>query len=502
VNRVLARPRGQWLLAAGSAAFVAALGLWAAYAEIDPTAAVNFVDLHVYTDGGLIVRHMLPGYHPDGSAPLYSWGGVGSLELKFTYTPFAAVAFVLVTLVPWHIAQGLSVAVNVVALVAGLWFTYGGLGYRNRPVRLGAALLTAAAVFWTEPVLRTIYLGQVNLVLMALVIWDLCQPSEGRWWKGAATGVAAGIKLIPLIFIPYLLITRRFREAAAACAGVLGTVVVGFVFLPGDSATWWFGGLFARGGRAGFIGWAGNQSLRGLTTRLSGSIPAGALPWLVVAALTMVAGLTCAAILYRAGYALPALLVTELTGDLISPISWDHHWVWIAPGVATAAHYGVRCWHAARMRAVGLLAMAAGLIAVFAAWPTRWFGVPPHLGNDSYGLIWEPPNTTPLEYVRHGDLPSNAEYHWHGLQLLSGNAYVLAGLTVLAVLLVSSLRLGRQERPGQPARCYRRLASEMKMSTTTSATVGAMIAWADWLPSASTIHSAIKGKNATGRRRR
>lgn len=451
VNQVPTRPRGHWLLAAGVAAFAVVLGLWVVFAETDPGATVNFVDLHVYTDGGLILRHMLPGYHPHGSTPLYSWGGLGSLELKFTYTPFAAVAFVLVTLAPWHIAQDLSVAVNVIALVAAVWFTYGGLGYRNRQIRLGVTLLTAAAVFWTEPVQRTIYLGQVNLVLMALVIWDVCQPSEGRWWKGAATGVAAGIKLIPLIFIPYFLITRRFREAAAACGGFLLTVLAGFVFLPGDSVKWWFGGLFARSSRTGFAGWAGNQSLLGLVTRLSGSIAAGEPPWLAVAALTLVAGLACAALLYRAGHPLPALLVTELTGDLISPISWDHHWVWIAPGVAVAAHYGVRCWHTARVRAAGFLALAAGLVTVFAVWPTSWLGVPPHLGKDSYGLIWEPPNTTPLEYVRHGDLPGNREYHWHGLQLLTGNAYVLAGLAVFVILLVIALRIDRQQRPGLPA---------------------------------------------------
>jgi alpha-1,2-mannosyltransferase len=447
MNQVLTRLRRHWLLAAGLAAIAAVLGLWVAYAEIAPGSAVNFVDLNVYTDGGLILRHMLPGYHPHGSTPLYSWGGLGSLQLKFTYTPFAAVAFVVVTLIPWHVARNLSVAVNVIALVAALWFTYGGLGYRNREIRAGAALLTAAAVFWTEPVLRTIYLGQINLLLMALIIWDLCQPSEGRWWKGAATGVAAGIKLVPLIFIPYLLITRRFREAVAACVGFIVTVLVGFALLPGDSVKWWFDGLFAQGSRAGFMGWAGNQSLRGLITRLSGSVAAGVTPWLVIAALTAVAGLACAAMLYRAGHPMPALLATELTGDLISPISWDHHWVWIAPAVAVAAHYGVRYWRVARAWAVGFLTLAAGIVAVFAAWPTRWFGVRPHLGKDSYGLIWEPPNTSPGAFVRHGDLPGNAEYHWHGLQLLTGNAYVLAALALLAVLLFVSARITRQGLP-------------------------------------------------------
>ncbi len=457
MNGVLAGVRRHWLLATGAAAFAVALALWVALAETDSRAALNFVDLNVYTDGGLIVRHMLPGYHPHGNSPLYSWGGLGSLQLKFTYTPFAAVAFVAVTLIPWHFLQDLSIAVNVIALLAALWFTYGGLGWGARgassppfargsrgvvlPGRLGATLLTAAVVFWSEPMLRNIYLGQVNVVLMAVIIWDLCQPDEGRWWKGAATGVAAGIKLVPLIFIPYLLITRRFREAAMACAGFLVTVALGFAVLPGDSVTWWFHGVFAQGGRTGFIGWAGNQSLYGLATRLSGSVAAGRAPWLAVAVLVAVAGLASAAILYRAGHPLPALLLTELTGDLISPISWDHHWVWFAPGVAVAATYGVLYWRGARALAAGCLALAGGLVAVFAAWPTAWFGVRPHLGLDSYGLIWEPPNTSPFTFVLHGDRPRNAEYHWHGLQLITGNAYVLAALAVFFILAVTALRL-------------------------------------------------------------
>jgi alpha-1,2-mannosyltransferase len=450
VNGVLARVRGHWVLAAGLAAFAVALGLWVALAVISPGATENFVDLNVYTDGGLIVRHMLGGYHPHGSTPLYSWGGLGSLQLKFTYPPFAAVAFVAASVVPWHFAKQLSVGVNIAALLIALWFTWGALGYRSRQVRLGATLLTAAAVFWTEPVQRDIYLGQVNLVLMALVIWDLTQPDD-RWWKGIGTGVAAGVKLVPLIFVPYLLLTRRFREAVMVCAGFLVTVVVGFAVLPGDSADWWFRGLVAHANRTGFVGWAGNQSLLGLITRLSGSIKAGVPPWLAVGAVTLIVGIWCAALLYRAGHPLPALLLAELTGDLWSPISWDHHWVWIAPWVAVAAAYGVRYWRVARARAIGLFAIAVGIVAVFAGWPTRWFGVPPHNGLDSYGLIWEPPNTAPGYFVHHGDLPSNAEYHWHGLQLLTGNAYVLAALALFVILVVTALRISGGPRPGLPA---------------------------------------------------
>ena len=199
-------------------------------------------------------------------------------------------------------------AVNIAALLAALWFTFGGLGYRRGLTRLGATLLAAAAVFWTEPVLRTLYLGQVNLVLMALIIWDLCQPdTRGPGQpvvEGAGVGVAAGIKLVPLIFIPYLLLTRRFRAAAVACAAFAATVAVGFVVAPADSARWWLGGLFFNGGRTGFVGWEGNQSLRALLTRLAGSVAGAAPVWLAVALVTAVAGLACAAVLDRAGHPL------------------------------------------------------------------------------------------------------------------------------------------------------------------------------------------------------
>ena len=272
VRPVLTRPQapagerralGRWLLLAGLAAFAVALGLYVIYTVIHPkTFTMDPVDLAVYRSGGLIVRHVRPLYNPHLAAPLYDWAGYGQLHLPFTYTPFAAIAFAVISFVPWWLSQQLSVAVDILALLAALWLTLGGLGYRRDNIRLGATLLGAAAVFWTEPVLRTIYLGQVNLVLMALIIWDLCQPDtqpttgKSRWWKGFGTGIAAGVKLVPLIFIPYLLLARKFRQAAMACAGFAFTVLLGFVILPKDSTKWWFDGLFVQGGRTGFTGWA------------------------------------------------------------------------------------------------------------------------------------------------------------------------------------------------------------------------------------------------------
>ena len=62
---------------------------------------------------------------------------------------------------------------------------------------------------------QNLALGQINVLLMLLIVVDLLLPRR-HWWNGIGIGVAAGIKLVPLIFIPYLLLTGRFRQAATA----------------------------------------------------------------------------------------------------------------------------------------------------------------------------------------------------------------------------------------------------------------------------------------------
>jgi alpha-1,2-mannosyltransferase len=425
------RRRG-WLLALGAAAFAVAVAGYVAYALTHPSGQwMRPVDLRVYADGGLIVRDVRPLYHPHFGSPLYDWPGYANL--KFTYPPFAALAFTVLSLGSFPVVAKISVGVNIAALLATIWLTLGGLGYRRGLARLGVTLLLAAPLLWTEPVQRTLFLGQIEIVLMALVIWDLCQPDR-RWWKGAGVGLAAGIKLVPLIFIPYLLLTRRFRQAAVASGTFVLTVLVGFAVLPADSRKFWLGGLFVSGSRTGFVGWGGNQSLAAIITRLAGSVTGATPAWLAAAAVTLVVALACAAILDRAGHRMVGLLTCALTGLLVSPISWDHHWVWIVPGVVTAAVYAVRARSLAARLALG--GLAAGIVVVFGAWPGILWSQPANTGGFFEGLIWAAPITNPEVYFALGDRPGYAEYHWHGLQLITGNLYVLTGIALLVLLIV------------------------------------------------------------------
>ena len=415
--------RSRRLLAAGAAVFAIAVAAYLAAIAIHPSnAMLKAFDLRVYLDGGSLVR-TAPG-------TLYSWNLKGMPGIKFTYTPFAAMVFAALSYVPWRVLEAVAVVASIAALVTTLWIAFRELGMRDRTGRAGAALLVAGLAFWLEPVQRALFLGQVELLLMVLIVWDMCQPDRRRW-KGAGVGIAAAIKLVPLIFIAYLLLTRRFRAAVVAIVVFVVTIVAGFAALPHASTQWWLHGYFWQAGRTGFVGFGGNQSLRGTLTRFAGSAAHGQPLWIAVGIVVGLLGLAAATLLHRAGREFEGLMTCALTGLLVSPISWDHHWVWIAPFLAVLVSIGVRTRDRAA-RAASLV-VAALLIVAFAGWPKFWNA------GQGKGLIWPP--YAPATGNASGDNPSFAEYHWHGMQLIAGNLYVVIGCVLLVIALVAAWML-------------------------------------------------------------
>jgi alpha-1,2-mannosyltransferase len=239
--------RRSWKLPTAAAAF--ALSLAAAVAVTSGHHLLTWFDLAVYNHAGVLVR----------SAPqrLYSW----QLRpgIRFTYPPFAALVFAVTSLLPWTVLKWLMIVASLAALAASIWLTLGALGRTGR-ARVTATLGFTAVALWIEPVQRGLGLGQIELLLMALIVWDLCQPDR-RSWKGAGIGLAAGIKLAPLIFIPYLVLCGKLRQAAVASAAFAGTVMAGFAFLPGASGQWWWTGYFLQAGKVGDAASLVDQSL-------------------------------------------------------------------------------------------------------------------------------------------------------------------------------------------------------------------------------------------------
>jgi len=178
-------------------------------------------------------------------------------------------------------------------------------------------------------------------------------------WKGAAIGLAAGFKLTPAIFAIYYLATRRYRAAATSGVAFAVSIALGFAVMPHSSALYW-GGLITDTARIGQLQDAANESLAGALARtLHTSHVTWA--WLPLAAVVGLAGLALAARAQRRGNEAAGYSLCALTGLLISPVSWTHHWVIAVPALLIGAVAAYRA-RAVRAGKVGLAVVAALVI--------------------------------------------------------------------------------------------------------------------------------------------
>jgi alpha-1,2-mannosyltransferase len=309
------------------------------------------------------------GSRPPGAGALYAPGS----PFSFTYPPFAALVFATTAGTSIGFLKIAITAASVVALAGLCGQSLAAAGLPRRPETVFAP--TALALL-TWPVAYTLQLGEINLILAALIGADLLRRRDGSWWQAIGVGLAAGIKLTPLIFVAYLLLTRRYRAAATAVATFAATVATGFALLPSQSTTFWLHGVFHHQSRVGNPANPSNQSLAGAVARLAGSTApatAASRPWWVVAVLvTSVASLAIAAWAHRRGHRLAGVTCCAITGLLISPISWTHHWVWV---VLLLIALPVAAW---QHRSFGIGLIAAVVAVVFCGHITMlWPGHPP-----------------------------------------------------------------------------------------------------------------------------
>jgi alpha-1,2-mannosyltransferase len=400
-----ARRMPDWMLLAGGITFVLSLTIMAAVYGANPAHLWSMIDLQIYRWGGQLVVH---------SGNLYG-SRFPHTNLYFTYTPMAAAIFAALSELGQNALKLVVTSVSIAALVTTLWLTWGKLGYRASAGRLGATLGMAGVALWLEPVQQTLQFGQINLVLMVIIVADLC-CAKSRWYKGVGVGIAAGIKLTPLIFMPYLLLTRQFRAAAVSVATFGVTIAGSLVLLPRESHQFWLDRLFLNSSRVGNLAYVGNQSLNGTLSRLAGSPTAATPYWLACALVIGAAGLALAAWTTWRGHEMLGILVCALTELLVSPVSWSHHWVWVAPGLAALVNLAVTGRH----RLLGWLA-AIAFFALFFAYPLTMNNGAPGGPLLPQGLIW---TVSGSAFQGTGA---------HGLQLLTGNLYTVVGLVLLCL---------------------------------------------------------------------
>ena len=324
-------------------------------------------------------------YHGAVDAWIHHGGSVYDYRVPgtaygFTYPPFAAVSMVPMALLGLHAAIAVGLLLNLAATAFVLHVL---AGERLRRHGWFGLAVTVCMLALLEPVRDTFSFGQVNLLLLALVLGDAWLLSTGReHWAGVGIGLAAAIKLTPAVFIVLLLLARRPRAAGTATAVAAAATVLAAWAAPAASRFYWTEAVWDTT-RIGRLDYVSNQSLQGVLARLAAPAEPSRVAWALAALLVLGVWAWRARRALATDDVLGAFALTGLAACLLSPITWVHHLVWLLPALAILVEAGL-----GRRRLLWLAGCLYVLLCSSVVW--LWFddasGIDGFVGSNTY--VW------------------------------------------------------------------------------------------------------------------
>jgi alpha-1,2-mannosyltransferase len=335
----------------------------------------RLVDLDVYRSGGQAVLR---------GAPLYDVLTQPPQLLPFTYPPFAALLAAPLALISWPVVQWVWVIMVYAALAITVRYAFRDLirrAGRWAPLATGALFGATAHLMSVSDQIR---FGQVGLFLVVLCVAD-CAAESPRWPRGMLIGLATAIKLVPGVFLIYLLISGRRQASINAVTTAAVATLCTFAILPGDSVDYWFGALLDND-RVGANNGTTNQSIHGMLLRLYW--PGGLTTLLWAACLIAVGyfgfrhGRRASLLAARLdgpdarNAEMAGIAIVGLLSVLLSPVGWIHHLVWIVLVLGALAGDG----RDPRRR------LLAGVVWLVYVLPLPWWGTK-LIGPDHSGVL-------------------------------------------------------------------------------------------------------------------
>lgn len=316
----------------------------------------NGSDLNGYRQGAVLALHHQPLYA--GENLPYVW---------FAYPPFAAILFYPFAFLAFDIIHIIWFFISFVAVIATVWRCFTTLRYQPTLQLALFSFGVGIAALDIEAIRGTLWQGQINIVLMAIIVWDLTR-AKGARLRGWSVGIAAGAKLTAIVFVPYLVVTRQWRSATTAMiiAGI--SVIMGCLILPDDSKEYWFHAVFQID-HIGSLTHPGNRSIGGFLSTLWSPSPMPTGLWFSCALVAFILGLFAAWSASRAGNSVLAITIVGLSGCVVPPLAWGHHWVWFAPLLVLMLDKTMRSYGAERWRSV---VVTCGLMGAIFMWFSTW----------------------------------------------------------------------------------------------------------------------------------
>jgi alpha-1,2-mannosyltransferase len=327
----------------------------------------GFFDLKVYF-GAINYWAHGRGEVYDYLAPLTKYG--------FTYPPFAALTMLPMAVLPWHLVITISLVATALVTALITWWFLGPVVAAHRWPRWFVYLLAAALLFAFEPMRETLSFGQVNMLLVFLIVADLVLLVGRSRWGGVGVGLATAIKLTPGVFILYLLLARRYRAAIVAMATTSVATLLAAVVAPHASRIFWTDALWDTD-RIGQLSYISNQSVEGFVARLHPGSPSMKL-WAAIVLVLLAVWAWRVRRAVRLGDERAGLALTGVLGGLISPVTWIHHLVWLVPAMLLLVARGLDAVASpvpggSRRRGVRLLVFAGALDVVLSSRAVWYF---------------------------------------------------------------------------------------------------------------------------------
>ncbi len=269
----------------------------------------------------------------------------------YLYPPPSLLFFFPLSALTYADARHIVLIVNQLLFLFLIWAIPLSL-FRARPKHDFAVIALCIVYSLTfYPVVVTLEHGQVNILLLVFfILFWIFARKEKPVLAAFFLALAILLKTYPIILIPLLLLTRRWRESLYTILWLGLAVIISLFILP--NAVWqdWLVNIFPSGGYmntpAGMYPPAAiwNQNLNGFFARAftenSWSSPVSVNPdlarLLTYAAAGLTAVITGLTVWYSRSYkdnldrtmlvALPAMY-------LIAPFSWEHHLVYLLPSI-------------------------------------------------------------------------------------------------------------------------------------------------------------------------
>jgi len=274
-----------------------------------------FFDTDFYRKAVVAVQHGVPMYQAMAYPPfayLLIWW-LPSLPMVVGDQLWAAASFAVL------IAVGFLLTARALQATGKHWREH------RRALLIGGSV-NSILLMISMPMYSQLTCGQLSLFVIALTFVDVCGVLPKRF-QGTLVGLAAAIKVTPMIFALYYLVTGQRRQALNSFGSFAAFTAFGALFFPSETLAFWT--RFTSSGQDIDPKLPYDLGIRSMLARISLDLVHSSWLWAGLGLLLMIATLWRARKLYGRNQAMEAALIVGSAAIVVPPNALPHYFLWL-----------------------------------------------------------------------------------------------------------------------------------------------------------------------------